>query len=482
MLDERTIGNYVVGPRLGRGGMSEVFAGRHRFLGDRVAVKLLHAGLAEDPRAIAGFLAEATRTRAIEHPNVVRVLDFGSEPDGCYLVMELVDGESLTARLERAGRLDDAEVRRLGAAIADGVAAAHDRGIVHRDLKPANIMLAGDAPKIVDFGIARSMDVPATVTGPRMGSLAYMAPEQLAGAPTTPAVDVWALGVTLYELACGRLPFEDFANGRTPQLFDAAPRLGARASVSPTLEAVVMQCLERDPARRPPSMRAIAAALREVDARVTEEVTPPSGEVPAGELVRVIAPVIAPPPVGPATAAPSPARRWAVPISALAATLIGIAGWQLYIGRPPADGVRRAAVEAAPVAAARSAAPQPAPAQAQQVDDPKASDPQAGDQKLVDQKAGEAGSVAASPGAPTGFTVELRTSPAGAAILLDGKRIGVTPTSVALDAPAALTIVRRGYRPARVRADKPGPLTVRLVPRARPRPDPKKPVAGETLD
>src|ERR1700760_2178260 len=110
-MTERTIGNYVLGPLLGRGGMSEVYAAAHRFLGDRVAIKLLHAHVARAPGATDAFLAEATRTRAIEHPNVVRVLDFGVEGDDCYLVMERLDGESLAARLELSGPLDEPALR-----------------------------------------------------------------------------------------------------------------------------------------------------------------------------------------------------------------------------------------------------------------------------------------------------------------------------------------------------------------------------------
>ncbi|HET9620879.1 MAG TPA: serine/threonine-protein kinase, partial [Kofleriaceae bacterium] len=260
MPAERTIGNYVLGPILGRGGMSEVYAAAHRFLGDPVAIKLLHAHVARTPGAAAAFLAEATRTRSIEHPNVVRVLDFGVDGDACYLVMERLAGESLAARLDRAGPLDEPALRALGAALADGLAAAHDRGIVHRDLKPANVVLAA-VPKIVDFGIARELAAAgAKTTGSRVGTLAYMAPEQLAGGLVAPCVDVWALGVLLFEACTGALPFAELRDGLAPQLVDAAPRLGARASAA--LDALVAACLERDPRRRPASMRAIAAALR----------------------------------------------------------------------------------------------------------------------------------------------------------------------------------------------------------------------------
>src|SRR4051794_35866101 len=143
MMADRTIGNYLLGPVLGRGGMSVVHAAEHRFLGDRVAIKLLRSHLTGDAAAAAAFVAEATRTRAIDHPGVVRVLDCGSDGDAFYLVMERLDGESLAARLARCGGLDEPEVRRLGAAIADALAAAHDRGIVHRDLKPGNVVMVG---------------------------------------------------------------------------------------------------------------------------------------------------------------------------------------------------------------------------------------------------------------------------------------------------------------------------------------------------
>src|SRR5262249_47612174 len=147
------LGNYVLRSVIGRGGTSQVFAGEHRFLGDAVAIKVLQVPPAGDPALANRFLQEATPTRTIEHPNVVRVLDFGQEPDGTlYLVMEKIDGEDLATRLERARRLEEAEAARIASAVADGMQAAHERGIVHRDLKPANILLAADGtPKIVDF-------------------------------------------------------------------------------------------------------------------------------------------------------------------------------------------------------------------------------------------------------------------------------------------------------------------------------------------
>jgi serine/threonine-protein kinase len=220
----RILGNYLLRSPLGRGGMSTVFVAEHRFLGDEVVVKVLAPSLASDPAAVDRFLDEARRTREIDHPAVVKVLDFGrSDDDGTpYLVMERLYGVELGAEL----RLDEREVRRLGAAIADGLAAAHARGIVHRDLKPSNVLIVdGGAPKIIDFGIAARVGDEAVV---RAGTVEYMAPEQIVGGAVGEAADVFALGVVLFELATGTLPFEGFGPGRYPQLAEA-PR-GGRAS------------------------------------------------------------------------------------------------------------------------------------------------------------------------------------------------------------------------------------------------------------
>lgn len=270
------VGNYTLSGLLGRGGTSEVYAATHRLRGDAVAIKLLRRALADDDALRDAFLAEAVRTREIAHPNVVRVLDVGHDDatGSCYLVMERIDGESLAARLARVGRLAEAELRRLCAAIADGMAAAHARGIVHRDLKPGNVMLRGDVPTIVDFGIAKSLGATsAVITERRVGTVAYMAPEQLTDGLITPAVDIWALGVVMYEAATGTLPFGSFSDGRLPQLFDTPPRAATLAPISPALDDLIARCLERDPGKRAAAMDDIARTLRgDDDERVTADV------------------------------------------------------------------------------------------------------------------------------------------------------------------------------------------------------------------
>jgi serine/threonine-protein kinase len=492
-MADRTIGNYVLGPILGRGGMSVVHAAEHRFLGDRAAIKLLRSQLAADPAATAAFIAEATRTRAIDHPAVIRVIDVGSDGDELYLVMEQLDGESLAARLAR-GRLDEPEARRLGAAIADGAAAAHDRGIVHRDLKPGNIMLVGDQPKIIDFGIAR--EVCATITGSRLGTVAYMAPEQLTGGLIAPCVDIWALGVVLYEALAGRLPFDGFADGRSPQLFETPPRLADLADVSPALEALIASCLEREPGKRPASMCALAAALRDTTReRLTEDLAPSAGRrAPDATIDRWLAPSISAAP--PAESSRRRRRRISAAIAALAIVATG----SLWLLRRSDHDASAASSEPIADRQPNAASREPSTAGRQPIAASREPSTASGESSTAGREpstaSGEPSTAGREPSAAgreastadreraagrraASFTVEVRSAPPGAHVLLGGKRVGVTPTTIALEAPASITVTRAGYRSQRIRAERAGAIDVRLVPA---RPAQSRRAAGETLD
>jgi serine/threonine-protein kinase len=271
--------------------------------------------------------------------------------------MERLDGEDLAARLKRVGRLDEAEVRRIGAAIADGMGAAHERGLIHRDLKPANILILGDGqPKIVDFGIAKLLAAAdGAVTGPAMGTPHYMAPEQLTDGAATPSVDVWALGVTLFEAATGTLPFSGFADGRCPQLVEAAPRPSERAPMSVGLETLILQCLRRGPAQRPATMREIAERLRGADDEAALE--RPTAPLPNA---------LAPSPAGAST--PSAARRWMTRAAAagVAIALASLVAWRIDRSRahepPPAVVVSTATTDQpSPTTTLPAAPPPPAP-------------------------------------------------------------------------------------------------------------------------
>jgi Protein kinase domain/Sulfatase-modifying factor enzyme 1 len=266
----RELGNYVIGALLGRGGMGVVYAGKHRFLGTPVAIKLLHKTSSGDANIAQRFFQEAKSALAIDHPNIIRVLDFGEAPDqSLYLVMELLDGLSLSQALAANGRFDEKQAVRTIATVCDALAAAHANGVTHRDLKPDNIFVtrAGEI-KVLDFGIAKMADAgAATQTGTLMGTPAYMSPEQCRDAKAAgPPTDIYAVGIILFELLTGRIPFDgDFTGLLVKHLFDAPPRPSSLAPMSPEIEALVLECLEKKPEARPQSMASLRDRLRALD-------------------------------------------------------------------------------------------------------------------------------------------------------------------------------------------------------------------------
>jgi serine/threonine-protein kinase len=306
-----------------------------------------------------------------------------------------------------------------------------------------------------------------------------MAPEQLTGGLIAPCVDIWALGAILYEALAGRLPFEGYANGRCPQLFETPRRLGDFATVSPALEAMIASCLDRDPARRPPSMAAIARALRgeAAEERITEDVAPsidaPRIDAAGVDAHRIDAPGVAVP-------AAAPRRRIAIVSLTTVVVLAALAiAWRAR--ERPAQRVPTATPSSTePV----PASPEPPPTAAQTGPAPDRNEP-AADGSDAPSSSDEDAVNATPPDPPpragsTPLTVLVRSAPAGASIIIDGKRVGITPASIALRAPAQVLVTRSGYQPLRVRAEHSGPILVRLVPlpRARERRSP----AGETLD
>jgi serine/threonine-protein kinase len=252
---------------LAAGGMGEVWAARD-LLGDRpVAVKVLGAAFAGDGRAAERLRREARAAGRLQHPNIARVLDLGEHDGRPYLVMELLEGESLAERIGRAGPMAPAEAARVAAAVAGALEAAHRAGVVHRDVKPGNVFLTADGGvKVLDFGIALAAGEAALTTGDLLGTAAYLAPERVLGQRATPAADVYALGVVLYELLAGRRPFEAgseielamaHVNARPVPLALAAP------STPPHLVAACEQAMAKDPAARPSSAAAFARLLRQ---------------------------------------------------------------------------------------------------------------------------------------------------------------------------------------------------------------------------
>lgn len=286
-------GRYRLIHRLASGGMGSVWEAEDTLLGRRVGVKVLSDVLAGDPRFVARFRREARAAASLSHPNVAGVFDYGEEEGTAYIVMELIDGETLASRLRRDGRLPPREAARIAAEAASALAAAHAAGVVHRDVKPANVMLdrAGRV-KVMDFGIA-SVTAAArerlTATGQAIGTAAYISPEQAAGRPATPASDVYSLGAVLYEMVAGRPPFQSESpvatvvahiNRRPEPLAVLAPEVPQR------IAAAADQALAKEPSERPPSACAFAAMLAEPEPAPTLELGVGTEPVPASSRRR----------------------------------------------------------------------------------------------------------------------------------------------------------------------------------------------------
>lgn len=272
-----TLGPYVVLEPLGSGGMGEVYRGSDPRLGRQVALKVLPQHLTHDPDSLARFEREARAIATLSHPNLLAIHDFGTDRGICYAAMELLDGETLRDRLAHS-RIPPPDVVRIGATIADGLSAAHARGVIHRDLKPENVFMTSDGlVKILDFGLARlqreepSPDAPTakatptlTQAGTVMGTVGYMAPEQVRGRLTDQRTDIFSLGCILYEMAIGHAPFsrESAADTMASTLNEEA-NLTDLHQRAPELARVVKRCLEKSPEERFQSARDLSFALRD---------------------------------------------------------------------------------------------------------------------------------------------------------------------------------------------------------------------------
>ena len=271
------LGPYEISEAIGAGGMGEVFRARDTRLDRSVAIKVLPAHLAFSPELRERFDREARAISAVNHPNICTLYDVGRHDGTDYIVMELLDGETLAERI-RKGPLPLEQVLRYGAQIAEGLDKAHRLGIVHRDLKPGNIMITRSGAKLLDFGLAKgvfrtiSPDAPTehqqrplTAEGTIVGTFQYMAPEQLAGDDADTRTDIFALGTVLYEMATGRRAFE----GKTKTSLIAAivsadppPLSQVQPLTPPALEHVIRRCLAKEPDERWQSAHDVAAELQ----------------------------------------------------------------------------------------------------------------------------------------------------------------------------------------------------------------------------
>jgi len=284
-----TLAHYRILEPIGAGGMGEVYRAHDLHLDRDVAVKVILRGSFADATARERFRREAHVLSRLSHPGVATIFDFDTQDDVDFLVMEYVPGGTLQSRLER-GPLELAELTRVGAEIGDALEDAHRRGILHRDLKPGNVVLtASGTPKILDFGLAGLLNQAHTATdltrpGTILGSLPYMAPEQLRGDPDDSHTDVYAYGVVLYEMATGRRPFEkDRPEALMFEILHATPRppRSHRPEIPGELERLIESCLSKEPSTRPASAADVSQALRRIGDEIRRGVAP---EPPPGVI------------------------------------------------------------------------------------------------------------------------------------------------------------------------------------------------------
>ncbi|NUO47692.1 MAG: serine/threonine protein kinase [Polyangiaceae bacterium] len=266
-------GRYIIEQTLGEGGMGVVYGGRHRMIERKVALKVLKRELATDPEIVERFVQEAKTATSIGNPHIVDILDFGTLPDGStYFAMEYLDGTSLTSLV--TSKPAPSRIAKIAMQACDGLGAAHERGIIHRDLKPDNIFIirrsGEDFVKILDFGIAK---VSGHTTGPKLtkagavfGTPHYMSPEQAAGTSIDHRADIYALGIILYELAAGQLPFDsdNYMGILTKHMYQVPIPIRAlvnNADCPPGLEAIIQKCLQKPPSQRYQSCAELAEDL-----------------------------------------------------------------------------------------------------------------------------------------------------------------------------------------------------------------------------
>ncbi len=266
-------GRYETGERLGSGGMSNVYKATDLILERTVAVKVLAEHLSDDERFIARFRREALAVAKLIHPNIVQVYDTGVDEGRHYIVMEYVEGRSGAQSLQPQGPVGPELAAESGIQACAGLDYAHRRGIIHRDVKPGNLMVVGGpvgggemTVKLTDFGIARAIEqTRITQVGSVVGTAAYLAPEQVRGEEATPATDVYALGVVLYQFLTGRLPYEGSSLAELAvrqQNEKPLPPTTYNGEVPETLGAAVLRALEGDPNRRYGSADELAGGLR----------------------------------------------------------------------------------------------------------------------------------------------------------------------------------------------------------------------------
>jgi serine/threonine-protein kinase len=480
----QSFGNYRAISVLGEGGMGVVYLAEHPEIGRKVAVKVLHPDFARDKQVLGRFLNEARAANAIRHPNIIEILDSGVLADQTpYLVMELLEGESLAARIKRVGRMPIADVCDFAYQTASALSAAHAKGIVHRDLKPDNLFIVPDPHedgrermKVLDFGIAKLQqhspgDSVKTRTGTLMGTPIYMSPEQCRGVRTVDhRTDVYSLGVILYEMVVGHPPFVSEGFGDLVNMHmnvPPTPPRRLRPDLPIGLESLILTMLAKSPEDRYESMTALQAALRAAgeglftvrgsspDLNATARRTQ---QAPVGAPFTTKATTLTDGGVGEQVPYGRPKRGIvliALGVAALAGAALFVVRGRGHRGDETAGGVN-------PTAAGK-ADPRPTPA------------------TLVPGPAPSPVAVA-----PATVTIVVESTPAGASVVgaADGEALGETPLTLTRPARAPdlkLRIEKEGYvTVARaVSLQRDGTLAITLERKPRPAARPHRPVVDE---
>ena len=268
-MTERNLSErYRLETRIGQGGMAIVFSGTDTVLRRRVAIKVLREQLAADDDFVERFYTEAQHAAKLSHPNIVNIYDVGREGENYFIVMELVDGATLAEMMDRGTALPEAIAIDFAAQLCNGLAYAHRQGILHRDVKPANVLVTkDDVVKLSDFGIARAITTQTmTQAGMVMGSVYYISPEQAQGLEVGPESDLYSLGIVLYQMLVGKLPFvgDSPVTVALKHVSQPAPEIDTEdGRISPALAAIVRKLLQKDPKARFSSASEVAKALRE---------------------------------------------------------------------------------------------------------------------------------------------------------------------------------------------------------------------------